>query len=202
MNIHFLRTFIVFLLLSGVGTLYSQQAIHIDTADSRIKWTASKPTGEHRGYIKLSNGQLIVSNNKVTGGTFDINMKSIVDSDLSERQSNDKLINDLKSPQFFDASKYPISHFVITGIESLNNKDVEHRKYTHRIEGDLTIRGITKKVSFDASINLLNGKFTASTPAFTINRTKWGINYQSKSSKTKDEYIYDDITLEIDLVSE
>jgi polyisoprenoid-binding protein YceI len=72
------------------------------------------------------------------------------------------------------------------------------------VDGDLTIKGITKKVSFDASINLLNGKFAANTLPFTINRTEWGVNYQSKSivAGLKDQFIYDDITLEIELVSQ
>jgi polyisoprenoid-binding protein YceI len=71
------------------------------------------------------------------------------------------------------------------------------------VDGDLTMKGITKKVSFDASINLLNGKFTASTPEFMINRTEWNVNFQSKSviAGLKDQFIYDDITLSIELVS-
>jgi hypothetical protein len=63
---------------------------------------------------------------------------------------------------------------------------------------------VTHKISFDASINLLNGKFTASTPAFPIDRTEWGLNYQSKSASkdTKDEYLYDDVAMQIEVVSE
>jgi polyisoprenoid-binding protein YceI len=109
----------------------------------------------------------------------------------------------LKSADFFDVAKYPSAKFVITKVSRVAGTNAGALKATHRIEGNLTMKGITKKVSFDASINLLNGKLVASTPSFTIDRTLWGVNYQSKSifSELKDQFIYDDMTLSIELVS-
>lgn len=182
----------------------AQKKIHVDTDESKIIWAAKKPTGEHKGYIKLSGGELVVDSNQVKGGSFTIDMKSITDVDLDDKANNEKLTADLKSPNFFDAQRYPDSKFVITDVKSVDNSDKTERKATHRVEGDLTIKGVTHKVAFDASINLLNGKFTASTPPFEIDRTDWGLDYQSKSSSPalKDEYIYDDVTMQVEVVSE
>jgi polyisoprenoid-binding protein YceI len=182
----------------------AQKAIQVDTGESRINWIAKKPTGEHRGYLKLSGGELLVDSNQIKGGSFIIDMKSVTDVDISDNTTNDKITRDLKSSKIFDINKYPTSKFVITSIRKLNNSDKEERKSTHKVEGELTIKGVTHKISFDASINLLNGKFTASTPAFPIDRTEWGLNYQSKSASkdTKDEYLYDDVAMQVEVVSE
>ena len=58
-----------------------------------------------------------------------------------------------------------------------------------------------KSITFPASIVKLGEKINAVTPSFTINRTEWGINFQSKSVFTdlKDKFIHDDISLNIQL---
>jgi polyisoprenoid-binding protein YceI len=189
--------------MSGILLHAQQQSIKLNKEESKIIWIGKKPTGEHTGYVKLLDGELKVNKNEVTGGSFIIDMNSITDVDLKDEGSNKKLVTHLKSSDFFDVEKFPTSKFVITNVEIQKNTSSGPLKTTHRVEGDLTIKGITKKVSFDASINLLNGKFAASTPEFTINRTEWNVNYQSKSvmAGLKDQFIYDDITLSIELVS-
>ena len=194
---------VVVLFMSVISLNAQQQSIKLNEEESKVKWVGKKPTGEHNGYVKLSEGELKVNKNEVTGGSFTIDMNSITNVDLKDEGSNNKLVTHLKSGDFFDVEKFPTAKFVITKIEKQKNTAQEPLKTTHRVEGDLTIKGITKKVSFDASINLLNGKFTASTPEFTINRTEWNVNYQSKSvmAGLKDQFIYDDITLSIEMVS-
>src|SRR5690606_18710598 len=49
----------------------------------------------------------------------------------------------LRSADFFDVEKYPELTFVATGIEALGGS-----KY--RVPGDLTIRGVTRRVVLDA----------------------------------------------------
>ncbi|HEX2394908.1 MAG TPA: YceI family protein [Bacteroidales bacterium] len=190
-------------LLAISGCLYGQSA-KIDTEESKVNWTGKKPAGEHKGYVKIKEGQLLITNNEVQGGSFVMDMNSITNTDIKDEKGNNKLVTHLKSPDFFDVKKFPTAKFVITNVDRINNGARIERKATHRIEGDLTMKGVTKKVSFDASINILNGKFTANTPSFTVNRTEWGVNYQSKSvmAGLRDEFIYDDMTLAIELVSE
>lgn len=103
---------------------------------------------------------------------FKINANSI---DTRVEARNDHL----KSDDFFNTEKYPyltLSNAVLTKSE--NNKYV--------LNGDLTIRDVTKSVSFDVNQN--NGiitdpwggtraGFTAKT---TIDRTDFNVNYEDK----------------------
>jgi len=175
----------------------------VNTADSKVNWLGKKPTGEHNGYVKLSGGELTLDKNEITGGTFTLDMNSIVNLDLKDEGMNQKLVGHLKSADFFDVAKYPTATFVITKISKVPGTSAGGAKATHRVEGNLTIKGISKKIAFDASINMLNGKLTASSESFTIDRTQWGVNYQSKSifAELKDQFIYDDMTLTVELVS-
>jgi polyisoprenoid-binding protein YceI len=181
----------------------SSSKLGINTAESKVNWLGKKPTGDHTGYVKLSDGEILLDKNEIKGGSFVIDFNTITNTDLKDEGMNARLVGHLKSADFFDVAKYPTAKFAITRITKLSGTAAGAAKATHNIEGDLTIKGITKKISFDASINLLNGKLTASTSAFTIDRTQWGVNYQSKSvfAELKDQFIYDDMTLSIELVS-
>ena len=57
---------------------------------------------------------------------------------------NDQRDGHLKSPDFFDAAKFPQLKFVATKYENVDNDG------SYEIYGDLTIRGVTKKVKLDA----------------------------------------------------
>ena len=185
-------------------SLYGQRTVKIDKDQSKINWTGKKPIREHHGYVKISEGELKTKNNEVVGGSFVIDMSSITNTDLENDASNKKLVTHLKSSDFFDVPEYPTAKFVITSVNRIDNGARKERKATHRIEGNLTMKGVTKKIGFDASINILNDKLVANTPPFEIDRTKWGVNYQSGSifSGLVDELINDDITLSVELVSD
>jgi len=176
----------------------------ISLSDSKVNWTGKKPGGSHVGYVSLASGELKVDKNEIKGGSFVINLASIVNTDLKDENMNGKLVGHLKSADFFDVEKFPTARFEITKVTKLNGSAAAGSpKSTHNVEGNLTIKGITKKVSFDASINILNGKLSASSLPFTIDRTQWGVNYQSKSvfAELKDQFIYDEIALTVDLVT-
>lgn len=181
----------------------SSRRLTINTSDSKVNWIGKKPTGEHNGHVKLSGGEIILDKNEITGGSFTIDLNTIVNLDLKDESMNGKLVGHLKSADFFDVAKYPTAKFVITKVTKVPGTAAGAAKATHRVEGNLTMKGITKKIGFDASINLLNGKLVASTAPFTLDRTQWGVNYQSKSifAELKDQFIYDDMTLSIELVS-
>lgn len=59
---------------------------------------------------------------------------------------NAKLDAHLKTPDFFDAQKFPAATFVSTSVEPTGPT-------TARVTGDLTLRGVTKPVAFDATFN-------------------------------------------------
>jgi polyisoprenoid-binding protein YceI len=211
MNKNIISFLILFALIFSSVTINAQKStkaaalkkLSVNTTDSKVNWIGKKPAGEHTGYVKFSGGEIVLNKNEITGGFFIIDLKSITDLDLKDEGMNSKLVGHLKSADFFDVEKYPTAKFVITKVIKHPGLAAGVATATHKIEGDLTMKGITKKVRFDTSINILNGKLMATTSLFTINRTDWNVNYQSKSifAELKDQFIYDDLTLSIELIS-
>lgn len=131
-------------------------------------------------------------------GTIDLNEKDITKSKInftvqiaSITTSVAKRDDHLKTPDFFDATKFPTAKFKSTSIKKSGND--------YKMEGDLTIRGITKKATFDVKSMgqvqdpaMKAGKtvFNANT---VINRKDFGINYGP------DEIVSDKIELFINL---
>lgn len=58
----------------------------VDVKKSNIVWVGKKTTGEHSGNISLSDGSLNVENGKLKGGNFDIDLKSIVVTDVTDKE--------------------------------------------------------------------------------------------------------------------
>ena len=85
-------------------------------------------------------------------GTFNFDPDNLMESKFtftipisSIETNNEKRNNHLKSPDFFDAEKFPTMKFVSTGFE----KKAEN-KYV--VNGDLKIKDVTKKVSIPFEI--------------------------------------------------
>ena len=176
------------------------ESYNVDGSASSINWTGSKPTGKtHMGTIKLSEGAIAVANGNIVSGEFSIDMNSLSNKDLEDNaEMKGKLEGHLKSPDFFDVATYPTGKFVITNVAAATGKP----NVTHTITGDLTLRDQTKSITFDANVAIVNNTLRAVTPSFKINRTNWGVNYNSGILGTiKDQLINDDVALVISLVA-
>ncbi|MCC6464634.1 MAG: YceI family protein, partial [Planctomycetes bacterium] len=110
----------------------------------------------------------------------EINVDSIWTDDPSA--TNEKLTGHLKSGDFFDAANHPKAKFVSTEIKAGGEGG------THTLTGNLTMRGITKGISFPANVTLQGGKLTADA-AFKVNRKDFGMKYDGKA----DNLIRDDV---------
>ncbi|MEL6924066.1 MAG: YceI family protein, partial [Bacteroidota bacterium] len=167
----------------------------VSSTDSEILWVGSKVGGQHDGSIKISDGQLKIKDGNIEAGSFTIDMNSIENKDLPDEKKGD-LVGHLKTGDFFETEKFPKGTFTITGVQAVTGKpDV-----THSITGDLKLKDVTKSVTFDANVQVVGDKVMAVTPAFTINRTEWGINFKSGIlGVAKDKAISDDIGLTIQL---
>ena len=175
----------------------------INTVSSKVFWVGSKPTGSHNGSIDLSEGKLSVTDGKLTGGSFVLNMNSITNLDQKPGEGKEDLEAHLKglkednADHFFNVTKYPTATFAITKVDPVAGGG----DATHNITGNLTIKETTKSITFPASVAILANKVTAVTPSFKINRTEWGVNFKSKSvfDNLKDKFIDDEIALNIQL---
>ena len=169
---------------------------NIDIATSIVKWTGTKPTGSsHQGTISLSGGSLKVSNGTITGGEFAIDMNSL-SAEMESKEDKGKLEGHLKSGDFFEVGKFPVGKFVITSVKAVAGRN----DATHEITGNLSLKDKTHSITFPAHIGIVGNKVMAQTPSFTINRTNWGVSFNSGILGTaKDMLINDDVALVITL---
>lgn len=164
---------------------------------STVNWTANNPTSTHVGTINVSKGSLELKAGKITSATFEIDMKSILSTDLKS-DDKEKLEGHLKSADFFEADKYPTAIFTLKKSLLIKGND----KTRHHITGDLKIKEVTKTIEFDAYIIVSNNGtlLTATTPSFEINRVDYGIKYKSGVINTvKDKIISDKIGMVINI---
>jgi len=171
----------------------------VNTNESKIDWTGGKLTGgKHNGHLSLSAGEVDVNEGKVVGGKFVIDMKSIEVADLKTGDGKEDLEAHLKgtgkdeaADHFFNVNKFPTGTFEITSITEENGKNI--------VNGNLTLKDITKNISFSAAINVTDNEVTIHTDEFAINRTEWNINFNSNSifDGLGDKAINDDILVKL-----
>lgn len=178
----------------------SSEKFTVNVAESSIEWKGFKPTGTHYGTISLDNGVFKTDDGKLQSGTFLIDMNSISVSDLEAGDGKENLEAHLKGTvegkenHFFDVTKFPSAAFEITSTESLAAGKT-------RLSGNLTIKGQKHNISFPVTITNTDDQMTIESDSFTIDRTKWNVNYGSKSifDDLGDKFINDDIELKISI---
>ncbi|MGV3640068.1 MAG: YceI family protein [Adhaeribacter sp.] len=173
----------------------------IDPIQSKIGWNGKKVAGEHSGTIGVAGGSFQVAKNKVVGGTVEIDMNSIVNVDITDREYNQKLVGHLKSDDFFSTEKHPKATFKITSLTPIKGAKAGASNYTAK--GNLTIKGITNPVSFPVTVAVKENAISAKSESVVLDRTKWDIRYNSKTffSTIGDKAIYDDFTVQFNVVA-
>ncbi|UKJ08396.1 YceI family protein [Solitalea lacus] len=166
----------------------------IDPSQTNIVWFGKKVTGMHSGALQLSEGYITMKNEKLAGGTFEFDMKSITVSDLKDPNYNQKLVSHLKSDDFFAVDKFPTAKFEITKAKHLG-------KNQYAVTGNLTVKGITKEVMIPAFVSISDngGAVAVITNKFKINRIQFDIKYRSANfvEDIGDKAIDDDFELEV-----
>lgn len=180
-----------------VGTAYN-----VDSTSS-ITWIGSKPTGKHEGVFKITEGTFFVQGDSLTGGSFNINMNSLNNTDLAADPENKaKLEGHLMSGDFFDVAKYPTSKFEITAVSKYvadSAKPVILQNPTHMIQGNLTLKDSTKNISFPAKITLDANGINA-IAELNIDRTLWGMNYKGPNNP-QDWFISKEVSIKINVLA-
>jgi polyisoprenoid-binding protein YceI len=178
----------------------SGPAFSLSNEKSTLSWKGMKPGGEHYGVIEVVDGKIDTDGGQVTGGSFTIDMNTIICQDLTNQGMNNKLVGHLKSKDFFHTEAYPKAFFTITKVSAGQSAE-EGFSANYQVTGNLTVRGTTNEISFPAMITMDDNKVYAKTPQIELDRTEWNVNYQSKKifSNLKDRYIDDTMIVSLDL---
>ncbi len=167
----------------------------IDTKSTTATWIGRKVTGEHTGGITISKGSIVSDGKSIKGGSFEFDMNSITNTDITDQGYHDKLIGHLKSADFFSTEKYPTVKFEITKATLKSGNDYD-------VVGKLTIKGIANEIAFPALIKM-DAKTIVTVAKIMVNRTKFDIKYGSAAffESIGDKAISDDFELNINIVA-
>jgi len=177
-------------------TVMHQDHVKVNISTSTVKWKGSKVTSSHEGNIKLSSGKLILDHGKLVGGEFEIDMTTIVNTDIEDKESRLKLEGHLKNKDFFNVNEHKTASLMITTVKLIEESSYE-------LQADLTIKGITHEIKFNADVEIKGTAFLA-IAKIKIDRTKWDIKYNSGSffDGLGDYLILDEIEFDVFLLSE
>ena len=181
--------YLIPLVLTLLTTNVFSQPFSVNNEKSTIYWLGKKITGEHSGYINIVKGKMLIDNNQIIDGNFVIDMNSMTCTDIEDASMNKKLLEHLKSDDFFSTEKYPNSTLeIISSTIFSNNKS--------KVTGRLTIKGKTEPIVFEVLRN--NNNYKAE---LNIDRSKSDVRYGSTSffDSLGNRAIDDIFTLKIDL---
>lgn len=190
------KLFIALTITLGLITknLNAADTFKADVSKSKLEWVGEKVAGQHNGTINLAGGTLVIDGTKIMSGSFEIDMNSITNVDLTDAEWNQKLVGHLKSDDFFGVAKFPKATFTITG-------PVAFVKGSANVKGNLSIKGITQPITFKAAMqNTAEGiRFYAH---IIVDRTKFDVRYGSGSffDDLGDKTIYDEFKLKLNLL--
>ncbi len=175
------------------------QTFNVDTTESRIRFTGNGVGKNHPGIFRLSSGTVAIADNKVTGGQFTINVTSM-EMEQKGDMITGKLRPHLLSGDFFDAQKFGTAKFEITKVEpyAASGSDtsiVDGANFS--VSGNLTIKDVTKNLTFPAKIDL-DGNTLKAKGNFNIDRRQWNMAYGNDKT-LGDKFISEIVNIELDL---
>ena len=157
---------------ASLPALAAPQKYDIDPAHSQIVFTWN-----HLGFSNPS------ATLEKIGGEFQLDTDDLTKSSVTVilplegiHTGVPKLDTHLKTPEFFDASKYPEIRFKSTKVEKSGAEGL-------KITGDLSIHGITKPVTLNAKVNKIgdNAMMKTKSAGFdadvTLKRSDFAVSY-------------------------
>lgn len=162
------------------------------TDRSRVGWMARKIGGGHNGEVPVKSGYFTFVGGLITSGEVIIDMAALTNRDVKDEADRSKLVNHLKSADFFNVEKFPEAKFTFSSANITEGKG--------EITGKLTIKGISKAATLKNAVIARSGKNEAVIGGVLVfDRTEYDIRYGSEKffDDLGDAVIYDEVTLNI-----
>lgn len=138
------------------------RSLAINPSNSKIEFVGAKVTASHPGGFTDFAGKIDLAD------PIEQSRISVTIQTASLFADKEKLTKHLKSPDFFDVQKFPTATFQST--------EIKKEGAGHIISGDLTLHGVTQRISFPATIDA-SGSEVSANAEFSINRKDFGITY-------------------------
>jgi len=168
--------------------------LSVDPTKSVIEWRGTEfhGMGEHSGTVKISEGKLVVDGPNITSGFFIIDMTSIYITDMPAHETvpRNRLTTHLKAEEFFYVEKFPTVRYTLTGARRIDN-------HQYAIQGNLTIRGVTLPLNFEATIPVLSSNKVRANADITFDRQQWGVSFVGNlTDMLVDDIVYLSVEIE------
>lgn len=145
----------------------------IDKSHSKVQFdVAHLVISEVTGQFKSFDGSVLSDKPDFSDAKIEVNIDvNSINTDDEKRDGH------LKSPDFFDANKYPKITFKSKSLKKVNNN-------LYKLTGDLTMHGVTKEVVLDVQFNGIKNDPWGNTKAGfkvtgKINRNDFGLKYNA-----------------------
>jgi polyisoprenoid-binding protein YceI len=109
---------------------------------------------------------------------------------------NEQRDGHIRSADFFEVDKHPTMTFASTGVRADDGKFL--------LDGDLTLRGVTKPVTFTLEVNgfgpdSYGGTRVGFSATTEINRHDWGVSFNGPIPGTNGALLSDKVTVDLEI---
>jgi polyisoprenoid-binding protein YceI len=144
-----------------------------------------------KGHFNVISGHLHIDEQNPANSWVDAQVDASSIDTRDERRDGH-----LRSPDFFDAEKYPTINFKSTKVEHIEGNE-------YRVLGDLTMHGVTRPVAFNAEYagqgqDPWGGQRAGLSATAKINRKDWGLTYNT-ALEAGGVMVGEEVKIEIDL---
>lgn len=141
----------------------------VDADHSGVNFTIRHFVSNVPGLFKDYEGTIVYDKDNPAGSKVEFTVKAAsIDTGNEDRDKH------LRSADFFDVEKFPALTFTSTGVKGVDKDTVE-------VTGDLTMRGVTKRITipvdFLGTVKTPSAEKAGFETNFTVNRKDYGISW-------------------------
>jgi len=194
------RTIVLFaiLLLTATANAQSKSRTYTVVAGESSFWVFVAKAGllsglahDHEIGVKSFTGHIVVPEAGAGGGSLElsVNAQSLVVLDKKPSEEDKKKIHDSMHSEVLESAKYQKITFKSVSVSDV--KQAGNDAYSFVVNGDLTLRGVTKRIAVPVAATVTPQELRA-TGKYTLKQTDYGIKPYSAAGgtvKVKDEVV-------------